>query len=62
MKWKGGAERECQCSGNGVHEGLPFGAGFGDGASPQNGKAAEPLPVQPHEFLGAVNFQSESSS
>jgi hypothetical protein len=46
---------KASASGRRVQRALPFGAGLGDGASPQKTKAAEPLPVQPRELVKAVN-------
>jgi len=56
---------KASASGNGVHEGLPSGAGLGRrearrqglGTSrvPNDKKTAEPLPVQPGESLRVVN-------
>ena len=62
---------KASASGNGVHEGLPSGAGLGRREArrrglgtaqvPNDKKTAEPLPVQPREFLRAVNPRPTSS-
>jgi hypothetical protein len=62
---------KASASGNGVHEGLPFGAGLGrrearhrglgTAAVPNNRKTAEPLTVQPGECFELQRFNMGTS-